>query len=117
MLKKLKKRWNLTSNTQVWLILITFTITGSLSAKISRPFCDYIGLNFNELNPILAWILRLIIILPIYQIILLIIGTLLGQFRFFWEFEKKMLGIRKRKIDVVSTIKNKKCQIKNTNNR
>ncbi|CEN34341.1 DUF6787 family protein [Capnocytophaga cynodegmi] len=78
MLEKLKKRWNLTSNTQVWLILITFTITGSLSAKISRPFCDYIGLNFNELNPILAWILRLIIILPIYQIILLIIGTLLG---------------------------------------
>ncbi|ATA89530.1 DUF6787 family protein [Capnocytophaga stomatis] len=108
MLEKLKKRWNVTSNTQVWLILITFTITGSLSAKVSRPFCDYIGLDFNELNPVLAWILRLIIILPIYQIILLIVGTLLGQFRFFWEFEKKMLGIRKRKVETVSATENEK---------
>lgn len=97
MLERLKKRWNVTSNTQMWLILLTFTITGTLSAKISRPFCNYIGLDFNEINPILAWILRLIIILPIYQIVLLIVGTLLGQFRFFWEFEKKMLRIGKRK--------------------
>lgn len=97
MLERLKKRWNVTSNTQMWLILLTFTITGTLSAKISRPFCNYIGLDFNEINPILAWLLRLIIILPIYQIVLLIVGTLLGQFRFFWEFEKKMLRIGKRK--------------------
>lgn len=97
MLEKLKKRWNVTSNTQLWLILLTFTITGSLSAKISRPFCDYIGLDFNSLNPVLAWILRLLIILPIYQLILLIVGSLLGQFRFFWAFEKKMLGIRSKK--------------------
>lgn len=97
MLEKLKKRWNVTSNTQLWLILLTFTITGSLSAKVSRPFCDYIGLDFNNLNPVLAWILRLLIILPIYQLILLIVGSLLGQFRFFWAFEKKMLGIRPKK--------------------
>lgn len=108
MFEKLKKRWNVTSNTQVWLILITFTITGSLSAKVSRPFCDYIGLDFNDLNPVLAWILRLIIILPIYQIILLIVGTLLGQFRFFLEFEKKMLGIKKRKVEPISTTENEK---------
>ncbi|MDO4782059.1 MAG: diacylglyceryl transferase [Capnocytophaga felis] len=111
MLEKLKKRWNVTSNTQVWLILITFTITGSLSAKVSRPFCDYIGLDFNELNPVLAWILRLIIILPIYQIILLIVGTLLGQFRFFWEFEKKMLGIRKQKTEITADTSEKRKDI------
>ena len=99
MLRKLKQRWNVTSNTRFWLILITFTITGSLSARISRPFCDYIGLDFNNLHPILAWTLRLIVILPIYQITLLIVGTLLGQFRFFWAFEKKMLGIRPKKIE------------------
>lgn len=91
-MKKLKQRWKIESNTQLILILIVFSITGTLSARIAKPFCDYIGLNFNELNPVLGWVLRLIIILPIYQILLLIVGAVFGQFRFFWEFEKKMLS-------------------------
>lgn len=89
-MKRLKEKWKITSNVQFVIILVVFAITGSLSAKIAKPFCVYIGLDFSELNPILAWILRLIIILPIYQILLIIIGSLFGQFRFFWEFEKKM---------------------------
>lgn len=91
-MKKLKQRWKIESNTQLILILIVFSITGTLSARIAKPFCDYIGLNFSELNPVLGWVLRLIIILPIYQILLLIVGAVFGQFRFFWEFEKKMLS-------------------------
>ena len=89
-MKRLKEKWKITSNVQFVIILVVFAITGSLSAKIAKPFCVYIGLDFSELNPILAWILRLIIILPIYQILLIIIGSLFGQFRFFWEFEKKI---------------------------
>lgn len=89
-MKRLKEKWKITSNVQFVIILVVFAITGSLSAKIAKPFCVYIGLDFSELNPVLAWILRLIIILPIYQILLIIIGSLFGQFRFFWEFEKKM---------------------------
>ncbi|MDO4879751.1 MAG: diacylglyceryl transferase [Capnocytophaga sp.] len=89
-MKRLKEKWQITSNVQLAIILVVFAVTGSFSARIAKPFCQYIGLDFNELNPFFAWILRLIIILPIYQILLLIIGSLLGQFRFFWEFEKKM---------------------------
>lgn len=89
-MKRLKEKWKITSNVQFVIILVVFAITGSLSAKIAKPFSAYIGLDFSELNPVLAWILRLIIILPIYQILLIIIGSLFGQFRFFWEFEKKM---------------------------
>lgn len=89
-MKRLKEKWKITSNVQFVIILVVFAITGSLSAKIAKLFCVYIGLDFSELNPILAWTLRLIIILPIYQILLIIIGSLFGQFRFFWEFEKKM---------------------------
>ncbi|MGB2332508.1 MAG: DUF6787 family protein [Litorivicinaceae bacterium] len=43
------------------------------------------------------WPLRVLIIFPIYQLLLIIIGTLAGQFSYFWEFEKKFLrriGIR-----------------------
>ena len=89
-MKRLKEKWKITSNVQFVIILVVFAITGSLSAKIAKPFCAYIGLDFSELNPVLAWILRLIIILPIYQILLIIIGSLFGHFRFFWEFEKKI---------------------------
>jgi hypothetical protein len=89
-MKRLKEKWKITSNVQFVIILVVFAITGSLSSKIAKPFCAFIGLDFSELNPVLAWILRLIIILPIYQILLIIIGSLFGQFRFFWEFEKKI---------------------------
>ena len=39
----------------------------------------------------LYWPIRLIIIFPIYQVMLVLIGELFVQFKFFWEFEKKML--------------------------
>jgi hypothetical protein len=34
---------------------------------------------------------RLLIIFPLYQVLLVLIGSLFGQFKFFWAFEKKML--------------------------
>lgn len=97
MLEKLKKRWNITSNIQLWLILLTFTVTGSLSAKLGKPICEYFGIFPDTYHPILYWTIRLLIILPAYQVILIIVGSLLGQFRFFWEFEKRMIGIRPKK--------------------
>jgi hypothetical protein len=36
-------------------------------------------------------VLRLLLIFPIYQILLVFVGFIFGQFSFFWEFEKKML--------------------------
>lgn len=100
MFKALKKRWKVTSNFQLIMIFIVFSITGSVSAWISKPVVDWIGLN-NEILP--EWLLvpmRLILIFPVYSLLLLIIGTLLGQFHFFWAFEKKMFSrfIPKKKI-------------------
>jgi hypothetical protein len=31
------------------------------------------------------------LIFPLYQVLLVLIGALFGQFSFFWGFEKKML--------------------------
>jgi len=36
-------------------------------------------------------VLRLVLIFPIYQVLLVLIGFIFGQFSFFWKFEKKML--------------------------
>lgn len=92
MFEKLKKRWQIESNFQLILILIVFSITGSASAWVSKPFAEWMGLS-NEMMPMwLFTLVRLIIIFPIYNLILIIIGTLFGQFKFFWAFEKKMFS-------------------------
>lgn len=91
MLEKLKARWEIQSNFQLVLILIVFAITGSSTALIQKPIFAFFGISWGA-SPL--WIsipLYIIIILPSYQILLLFFGTLFGQFRFFWEFEKKML--------------------------
>ena len=90
-MNKLKLKWGIESNFQIILILIVFAITGSLSLVVSDPMLNFIGL---EKESVSAWIftpLRLIIVFPVYQVLILIVGFVFGQFKFFWQFEKKML--------------------------
>jgi hypothetical protein len=87
-IEKLKARWKVKSAFQVIIILVVFACTGTTIALIKRPI-------FNALFPdgdIPTWIkiLYWIMILPIYNIVLLIYGFIFGQFKFFWEFEKRM---------------------------
>ncbi|MEM8764193.1 MAG: DUF6787 family protein [Bacteroidota bacterium] len=88
---KLKQRWGITSNFQVVVIFIVFGITGSLSAKLAAPLTEYIGLQEGELSGWIYWPVRILLIFPIYQVLLVFFGWLFGQYRFFWDFEKKML--------------------------
>lgn len=90
-MEKLKQRWGISSNTQIILILIVFAINGSFSAWVAKPVTAFLGLTPETMNPWLYWPLRIILIFPIYQFTLPIVGFLFGQFRFFWDFEKKML--------------------------
>lgn len=90
-MNKLKQHWNITSNWQLVIIFIVFAITGSTAAYLSKPFTSAIGITKENLHWSFYWPLRLVLIFPIYQILLVFIGALFGQFRFFWDFEKKML--------------------------
>jgi hypothetical protein len=89
-MKELKKRWKIESNFQLVIIFIAFAITGSTSAWLSKPVCFWLGIMEEDLG---YWYtpIRLLIIFPLYQVLLVVIGFLLGQFKFFWAFEKKML--------------------------
>ncbi|MEP6260520.1 MAG: DUF6787 family protein [Gillisia sp.] len=91
-MNKLKKRWGIESNFQIVLILIVFAITGSTSAKLAGPLCELLGITENTLSWPIYWFFRIILIFPIYQVLLVFFGWLFGQFEFFWQFEKKMLG-------------------------
>jgi hypothetical protein len=57
--------------------------------KISRPI---IGAILPPDPPRwLWWTCRIVIIVPVYEVLLLGYGTLLGQRRFFWDKQKRML--------------------------
>ena len=100
---KLKVKWNIQTNRQLWIVFIVFGITGSSAVKIGRPFLEYTGLHpeaFTDfpLGMLLYWFLRILVIFPIYQILLLFFGALFFQFSFFWQFEKKIfrrMGLKK----------------------
>jgi len=95
---KLKKKWGITSNKQFIIILIVFALTGSFSVRIAPFFLENIGFSKGLFKDFfwgiaLYWIVRVLIIFPIYQILLLSFGTLFFQFRFFWNFEKKFFSL------------------------
>ena len=90
MKNKLIKIFKVKDFNQLIIIFIVFGITGSLSVILGK----YVLINvFGEsfLNNDYYWLLRLILIFPIYQVLLIIVGALFGQFRYFWEIEKKIL--------------------------
>ena len=46
----------------------------------------------NKLNNYPLYIfIRVLIIIPVYQLILILVATLFGEFEYFWKFEKKIL--------------------------
>ena len=89
--KKLENKWVVKQRWEIIRIFIVFAITGSSSLLVGRPFIKFIGITKENLNVFVYWILYIIIGLIFYQILLVTIGYLLGQGKFFWEFEKKML--------------------------
>jgi hypothetical protein len=86
-IEKLKTRWKVKNAFQVVLILVVFACTGTTVLLLKRPIFAAL---YPEGVPTTAKIVYWICILPIYNVILLIYGFIFGQFKFFWEFEKRM---------------------------
>ena len=91
------QRWDINSHRQLIIILIVFSITGSAAVILANPITHLLGLEQGVTSPWIFWPIRILLIFPIYQFMLIIIGSLFGQFRFFWAFEKKMLDRFRRK--------------------
>lgn len=91
-MKKLKQRWNISSNWQLIIILVVFAVTGSSAAYIAKPILNYFGINKNEVSVVVYYIVYIALLFPVYQILLLFYAFIFGQFQFFWAFEKKMLA-------------------------
>jgi manganese efflux pump family protein len=90
-MEKLKLRWQVDSNFQLLVIFFVFAITGSSATFVSKPVIEFLGITKENLHIWIYWPIRIIVIFPVYQVLLVFFGFMFGQFRFFWNFEKKML--------------------------
>lgn len=90
--KKLENKWVVTYKWEMIRIFIVFAFTGTSSVFVGKPIIKFLGITQDSLNPFVYWFLYIFIGLVFYQILLLFFGWLFGQFKFFWEFEKKMLS-------------------------
>lgn len=87
---RLQTRWKVKSGYQVIVILIVFACTGFTVLFIKQPLFEYWFPSGEK--PIWASALYWVLILPVYNAFLLLYGFLFGQFRFFWEFEKRFIN-------------------------
>ena len=90
-MNRFKEKWGITSNFQLVIILLVFSITGSVAVLVAKPVLDLVGLDKEAVSRWVFWPIRIFIIFPIYQVLIVLIGAIFGQFKFFWAFEKKML--------------------------
>lgn len=86
--KKLKAKWGIKSNLQFWWVFTIFGITGTSILFIKPPLFEALGIH-SDLPTWAYVLLYILIITPVYFITLLIIGSLLGQHKFFWGFIKR----------------------------
>ncbi|HSM47879.1 MAG TPA: DUF6787 family protein [Draconibacterium sp.] len=91
MLEELKQRWNIQSNFQVIIILTVFAITGSATVYLKRIIFDLIQIT-SETHYLIKVPVYILVILAVYNLLLLIVGFVFGQIKFFWDFEKKFFS-------------------------
>ena len=89
MLKKIINKFHARSFKHLIIIFLVFALSGSASLLMSSSILT--ALNLKELINFypLYLLVRIILLVPIYQLVLIIIATLFGEFRYFWNFEKK----------------------------
>ena len=88
--RRLKTKWNIQSDWDFWMIMLSFSLAGMAIMPARKIIFHLVGIT----NHTPLWMKALIylpLIPPAYQVGLLFFGTLLGQFPFFWEKEKKLM--------------------------
>ena len=88
-MQKIRSIFKVDTNYDLLIVFAVYGITGTLSLFVSDYILDIFGLQ--------NLIIRIVLLIFFYQILLIIIGTIFGQFKYFWEIEKRFLKIFYRK--------------------
>jgi len=87
--EKLKDRWGVDSLLQVIIILVIFSVTGFSVLFLKKPVVSL--LDSFQLPVWLSNTIYFVFIIPVYQLLLLMFAFVFGQFKFFWNYERKTL--------------------------
>ena len=88
MIDLIKTKWNIQSDRDFWLIMLTYSLAGMAILPIKKIIFHLVGIT--DHTPF--WVVVLVyipLIPPAYQLGLIFFGTLLGQFNFVWGQAKK----------------------------
>jgi hypothetical protein len=91
-MEKIRSFFKVESNYQLFIINLVFAITGTSSLFVADYILDMLLVTQENYDNSFYWVTRIILILPIYQILLIIFGILFGEFSYFWRMEKKTLN-------------------------
>lgn len=85
-MQRLAGRWGV-SPQRVLVILLVFACTGFTVMFLKRPAVEWATGGGGQ--SVAFSVVYYVLILPIYNVLLLVYGAVFGQFKFFWAFEKK----------------------------
>lgn len=88
-IEKLKEKWGLSSAYRVVMVMITFSIAGMVVVFLRNHLYAFLGVT--DAGFWVKFLLFITFFLPAHNLMLLIFGFFLGQFAFFWEYEKRFL--------------------------
>ena len=73
-------------------IFFIFGLAGTLSVFISEPLIQFVSIENFISNKFFYWLIRLILIFPIYQFVLIGVALVFGEFRYFKKFFIKFIN-------------------------
>lgn len=86
---RIRNIFKVDTNYDLVIVFLVYGITGTLSLFVSDYILNLLGLEI--------LIMRIILLIFFYQILLIVIGTMFGQFKYFWEIEKKFVRVFTKK--------------------
>ena len=90
--KSSKRRFE--SKFQFLMVMLTFSLNGPLALWVSEPVLEAVGIQRDSFSPWVFWPLRIFVMTPTYQLLLIVTGTILGQRHYFWpRFMKRLRWI------------------------
>ena len=73
-------------------IFIIFGLAGSLSVFLSDPLLQLVSIENYISNKFFYWLIRLILIFPIYQFVLIFLALVFGEFGYFKKIFTKFIN-------------------------
>ena len=89
-IERFRRKWGLSSYLQVAIILLVFSLTGITVLLLRNTLFSWLGFD-DQTGFWIKSITYLIFIFPAYQVLILVYGSIFGQFRFFWEKERQLI--------------------------